>query len=197
MMNDNIEVYDKFFFIRNVLKRNKIDINFMNWIAWFFAVCSEFKKLCIKMFRKRIKKSVFLFQIAPQMLFSYQYEIFSVSGFGPQQFIFQKIFHVETEIDSQICFMMSVACEEKVFRISCVIKINMLSVLINREKMQTNQRSDFNIIFMNMIRKLNFKFFNLNSIDFRDFTMRTANFKKIFFFIEFDLKSKLRIFDAK
>ena len=33
MMNDNTELYDRPFSIRNVLKRNKVDISFMNWIA--------------------------------------------------------------------------------------------------------------------------------------------------------------------
>ena len=63
--------------------------------------------------------------------------------------------------------------------------------------MQTNQKSNFNIIFIDMMKKLNFEFFSLNSIDFRDFTIKTADHKKFFFFIECDLRSELRISDAK
>ena len=86
------------------------------------------------MFKKRIKKSVLLLQIALQMFFSYQYEkIFSISDFEIQSNT-QKIFHVEAEIDSQICLMMNVAKKKKAFRIFCIIKIDMLTVLIYRNE---------------------------------------------------------------
>ena len=64
LMNDFIETYDKFVFIRNVLKQNKIDINFMNWIVWFFAVCRKIKRFCIKIFKQRIKKLIFVFMLS-------------------------------------------------------------------------------------------------------------------------------------
>ena len=132
------------------------------------------------MFKKRIKKSALLPQITSQISFSYQYENLPIPEFEFQQptTTTQKTLHVEAGIDSQTRFMMSVAREEKTFRISCIIKINMLSVPINRKKMQTDQRSDFNIISMNMMRKLSLELFSLNSIDFRDFIMRTADHKK-------------------
>ena len=112
------------------------------------------------------------------MFFSYQYEkILSIFDFEIQ-FNIQKILHVETEIDNQICFMMSVAKKEKTFRIFCIIKINMFTVSIYRNKIQTNQKSDFDIISIKIIKKFNFEFFSLNSIDFRNFIMRIVDYKE-------------------
>ena len=130
------------------------------------------------MFKKRIKKSAFLFQTVSQMFFSYQYEIFFLIFDFEIQFNTQKILHVETEIDNQIRFMINVVKKEKTFRIFCIIKINMLTISIYRNEIQTNQKSDFNIILMKIIKKFNFELFSLNSIDFKNFIMRIADYKK-------------------
>lgn len=79
---------------------------------------------------------------------------------------------------------------EKAFRISCTIRIDSLEILIGRKKVQTDQNSDMNIIFMKIIRKLCLKLFNLNLIEFRDLIMRTADHKKIFllYWVWFDIE---------
>lgn len=97
LMNDFTKMFDKSVSIRNVLKQNKIDINFMNWIAWSSAACREIKRLCIRIFKKRTKKpvSVIIFQQFNQVLPpSYQYEnqFFSNQTFSSQMFSKQSAF---------------------------------------------------------------------------------------------------------
>ena len=174
MLNDITKTYDRSLSIRQILKRNKIDINFMNWIAGSSVACSKLKRLCIRISKKKTKKSVFL---SSQAFFSYSYEKSSIFEFI-FHFADQKILHVETSVNNQIKLMMKVSRKKKAFRISCIIRIDMFTVSINRGKVQADQNSDLNVIFMNMIRKFNLELFDLNFIEFREFIMKTADHKK-------------------
>ena len=56
MFNDFIEKYDSPVSIREILQRNKVNISWMDLVAWFSTVCRELKRLCIRVVKKRALK---------------------------------------------------------------------------------------------------------------------------------------------
>ncbi len=53
IMNDKIGAYDKPVSIRQVLKDNKVDMSWMDWLAWSPAACKELKHLCTRVTKKK------------------------------------------------------------------------------------------------------------------------------------------------
>ncbi|KAK4697103.1 hypothetical protein P7C71_g925, partial [Lecanoromycetidae sp. Uapishka_2] len=56
MFNETIGKYDAPISIRWVLQNNKVDITWMDFVAWSPAVCKELKRLCTRVAKKRIAK---------------------------------------------------------------------------------------------------------------------------------------------
>lgn len=46
MINESTGAYDKPVSIRQMLKQNKVNISWMNWLAWSPDACKEVKRLC-------------------------------------------------------------------------------------------------------------------------------------------------------
>ena len=57
MMDDSTGAYDKPMSIRHVLKNNKIDMTWMDYLAWSPSACKELKRLCTRVSKKRIPKA--------------------------------------------------------------------------------------------------------------------------------------------
>jgi hypothetical protein len=57
MFNETLKKYDIFISIRQVLKTNKVNINWMNLIAWSSEVCREIKRMCTWIVKKRVSKT--------------------------------------------------------------------------------------------------------------------------------------------
>ena len=173
-MNNLIEIYDQF--IRNDLKNNKVDISLLNWIAQSLAACREIKWLCTKIFKKKTKKPLSTpipqqlgqpwppsYQYGGQVPFTYQYRgsaLFlsnipvsnipatsNVSVFSVNQSS-QKTLHVEAGADNQTRRLMKLLFTEKIFRILCMIQIDVLEIFIDRKEIQTDQKFDMNVIFI-------------------------------------------------
>ena len=53
MFDEFKKSYNKFISIRQILKKNKIDLFWINFIVWFSETCRKFKKLCIKIAKKK------------------------------------------------------------------------------------------------------------------------------------------------
>lgn len=57
VFNDLAEKYNFPVSIRHVLQNNKIDISWMNLVAWSPTVCREIKRLCTRVSKRTSKKS--------------------------------------------------------------------------------------------------------------------------------------------
>ncbi len=57
MLDETTEAYDKPLSIRHVLKNNKVDMTWMDYLAWSPAACKELKRLCTRMSKKRVPKA--------------------------------------------------------------------------------------------------------------------------------------------
>ena len=56
MFNDSLGKYDSPISIRHVLQTNKIDMTWMDLVAWSPAVCKELKRLCTRVSKKKASK---------------------------------------------------------------------------------------------------------------------------------------------
>lgn len=56
MFNDTLGRYDSPVSIRQVLQNNKVDMTWMDLVAWSPAVCKELKRLCTRVAKKRMPK---------------------------------------------------------------------------------------------------------------------------------------------
>lgn len=56
MFNDSLGRYDSPVSIRQLLQNNKVDISWMDLVAWSPAVCKEMKRLCTRVAKKRTAK---------------------------------------------------------------------------------------------------------------------------------------------
>ena len=56
MFNDSLGKYDPPISIRHVLQTNKVDMTWMDLVAWSPAVCKELKRLCTRVSKKKISK---------------------------------------------------------------------------------------------------------------------------------------------
>lgn len=57
MIDEISGAFDKPVSVRKVLKRNRVDISLMNWMAWSPSACKELKRLCNRVSRKRQAKA--------------------------------------------------------------------------------------------------------------------------------------------
>ena len=57
MFNDILDTYDKIISIRDVLKKAKMNLTWMNFLTWFSIICKELKRVCIRVAKKRFSKS--------------------------------------------------------------------------------------------------------------------------------------------
>jgi hypothetical protein len=57
MFNETLKKYDISISIRQVLKTNKMNINWMNLIAWSSEICREIKRMWIRVVKKRASKT--------------------------------------------------------------------------------------------------------------------------------------------
>ena len=56
MFNDSLGKYDSPISIRHVLQNNKVDMTWMDLVAWSPAVCKELKRLCTRVSKKKASK---------------------------------------------------------------------------------------------------------------------------------------------
>lgn len=57
MIDETSGAFDKPVLVREILKRNRVDISLMDWMAWSPSACKELKCLCTRVSRKRQAKS--------------------------------------------------------------------------------------------------------------------------------------------
>ena len=71
MLDDTTGAYDKPLSIRRVLKANKIDMTFMDFMAWSPSACKELKRLATRVTKKKTKPAPVVPQAtqAPQFVF--------------------------------------------------------------------------------------------------------------------------------
>ena len=91
---------------------------------------------------------------------------------------FQKKKFFNLFLKSHIQFLQTLREMNKTFRIECFVfsKTN-VSVVLKKTVIQTNQKSDMNMIFEHFIRQLKLSLHSLNEIEFDEFIMRTADHK--------------------
>ena len=240
MMNENTKFYDKSIFIRSILKNNKINMNWMKWLTYSSTTCKKFKKLCIKVIKKRISKIKFLvsnqsfqqfnFQFMSQYTQQFQsqmqnqmFQQFQMSS--QQQIVYQQFQSIQTQQsfqmfsqsntqqsinilklisfyavvenvsnDERYIWFLKILIEiDKVFRISCfVIKSNEKMMQSNKNCVQTNQKSNINVMSIDMIHHLKLKLHSLKEIEFKNLSMRTANHWKtmLHYWIWFEISIK-------
>lgn len=56
MFDESSGAYDKPVSVRQVLKANKVDMTWMDWMAWSPDACKELKRLCTRVAKKRVPK---------------------------------------------------------------------------------------------------------------------------------------------
>lgn len=57
MIDEISGAFDKPLSVREVMKRNRVDISLMDWMAWSPSACKELKRLCTRVSRKRQAKA--------------------------------------------------------------------------------------------------------------------------------------------
>jgi hypothetical protein len=82
----------------------------------------------------------------------------------------------DSKNDKHTQFLSTMIEMNKIFRISCfVIKSSEEIIVLNKQYTQADQRFDMNVVFMNLIRRLESQLRDLAEIEFRELFMRTAN----------------------
>jgi hypothetical protein len=97
----------------------------------------------------------------------------------------EEIFNVsiESNDDKHTQFLNMMIDMNKIFRISCfVIKSNDETVALNKQYTQTDQRSNMNVVFMNLTRRLELQLRDLVEMNFRELFMKTADNHDIIFY---------------
>jgi hypothetical protein len=90
----------------------------------------------------------------------------------------EKILNVSTDSknDKHTQFLNTMIDMNKAFRISCfVIKSSDEVVALNKQYTQVDQKSDMNVISMNLVRRLELQLRDLAEMKFRELFMKTAN----------------------
>jgi hypothetical protein len=90
----------------------------------------------------------------------------------------EEILNVSTESndDKHTQFLSTMIGMNKVFRISCfVIKSSGETVALNKQYTQADQRSDMNVVSMNLARRLELQLRDLIEMKFRELFMKTAD----------------------
>ena len=57
MFDDSIGTYEKPISVRQMLRESKVDMSWMDWMAWSPEACKEMKRLCTKVTKRRIPKA--------------------------------------------------------------------------------------------------------------------------------------------
>ncbi len=57
VFNDNLGQYDSPISIRDLLQSNKVDMTWMEFVAWSPAVCRELKRQLTRVAKKRVPKA--------------------------------------------------------------------------------------------------------------------------------------------
>jgi hypothetical protein len=138
MLNDITKIYDKSLLVRQILKHNKVDISLMNWIAWSSSACKKLKRLCTRVFKKRVKKQSSILQasILYSSVMSYSDSFSEWQSQNASESLLAQ--HVETRFDDQTRLVTSTLQLEKTFRIFCIIRLEIMKMSISREEVQAN-----------------------------------------------------------
>ena len=221
MLDDASDKYDSIISVRQIFQNNKIDLIWMNFIAWSFTVCRKLKRLCTRVTKKREFKKIIdqqsaqqfnsmISQYISQFISAYQMfvsQIFQQTSQSVQQTyvfmssnqsdqnqlsqmfsqpvsqqFFDTVFSVtasQQNVERHTRFLNAMIKLDKTFKISCtIIKSDDTIVQLNNRCTQTNQNSDMNVIFVNMMRHFNLQLHSFEKIDFKNLFMRTADHKK-------------------
>jgi hypothetical protein len=84
----------------------------------------------------------------------------------------------QISINSNTRFLSVLVEQNKVYRISAVIRINNKKISLVKSQVQADQGFDMNVIFPAMIRQYKLDFHLLSKVRFADMSMKTADHRK-------------------
>lgn len=207
MFNDTLGKYDAPISIRELLQKNKVDMTWMDFVAWSPAVCRELKRQLTRVAKKRMPKASAapkqqpqFYQPMPQfpqpipayMMPPQTYQPMMSGGVqGPQTDLNQgpsftsqqssgtvsRITPAQAERHTR--FLSAMIGIEKAFRVDCIAhKPDGTTAAISKEHTQADQGSDMNVISAGLVRHLSLQLNPLDEVGFKGLSMRTADHRE-------------------
>ena len=200
MFNDLIGKYDSPVSIRSVLQDNKVDMSWMDLLAWSPSVCRELKRLCTRVPKKRIPKPkpdqsyqipfaqsnpnfqqqqfAQPFQPAPQQM-PYQPQVPQVPFQQYSQPFAGTSSSITYDTERHTRFLSALVHLDKAFRILTeVLKADGSTCTLERKYTQADQGSDMNVISAGLVRFLGLTLLALADVGFKGLSMRTADHRE-------------------
>ena len=208
LYNEGLLKYDSPVSVRQVLQNTKIDMNWMDLVAWSPAICRELKRLCTRVPKKRAPKPAAIPQFIPPMppAFAQFQPQYPMQAFQPQygqQFPVQPIGNSQSSTqtlnpasqaitaqsfsvdvgpmteDKHTKFLQTLIGLEKAFRVPSVVRRpDGIDEEIDKSQSQSDQGSDMNVISQGMVNHLKLPMQLLSDIGFKGLTMRTADHRE-------------------
>ena len=197
MYNDSLEGYESAISIRQVMQNNKIDMTWMDVLAWSPAMCKELKRLCTRVTKKRVKKPIATqpqqpIPLPPYPLFQPQFATAPVSmpqavpqatrpvGSVPMesQVSVSSQSTVAAQPDAHTRRLSTMAGIEKAYHIPGEAKIDGVLKPIEKKNVNADQGSEMNVISPPMVKQLGLTLKPLSEVGFVGLCMETADHRE-------------------
>lgn len=200
MFNETLGRFDSPVSIRQVLQNNKVDMTWMDLVAWSPAVCRELKRLCTRVAKKRVPKASqpqdsqsqaqqgsapqFTFQPMTQipqpmpayMMPAQTFQPMMSGGLQQPQTVSSL---AAAQADWHTRFLSAMIAMEKAFRFLCtILKPDGTTAVLDKKHTQADQGSDMNVISAGLVRFLALQLHSLEEVGFRGLSMRTADHRE-------------------
>ena len=133
----------------------------MNFCVWSLQICRELKQLLTRMMKKQVQKSN-----------------------STQSFQFLRSNDTSTAhqmtVNDNIWFLSIFMNRNKIFWISYMLWIESQEIVLDKSKIQIDQKSDMNVIQQVYTEQLELEFYLLFEIDFQKLFMRCTDNRKTF-----------------
>ena len=195
MYNDAQEKFDAAISIRHVMQQNKIDMTWMDMLAWSPAMCKELKRLCTRVTNRRAKKltnpAVLPGQPTQFNLGSQNVPNLNVPNLNPgfqaqasqnpsnpsTQATVSRVIAMPTP-DHHTKMLRKLAGSEKAYNIEGSARVNGKVTLIPKKNTSADQGSEMNIMSTSMSQHLSLVPKSLSEVGFLGLCMETADHRE-------------------
>ena len=183
MFNDALGRFEPVVSVKDVLRVNKIDMTWMDMLAWSPAMCKELKRLCTRVTNKKTKKSgnttappaqpiPFPQNFQPQ--FSFPQAGPSNQG-QPSQAAVSQVNAGTSSSDYHTKMLRRMAGIDKAFCFEGVAKVNGQTFKLTKKNTQADQGSEMNVISPALVKQLSLTPRPLSEVGFLGLCMETAD----------------------
>lgn len=178
MFNDAQGKFDSAVSVRSVLSHNKIDMTWMDMLAWSPAMCRELKRLCTQVTSKRAKKSSNPAPPAQPIPFPQAFMPQTLPGSQGQPYQ-EMVSQVAAKApDHHTKILKEMVGVEKAFYLQGSVRIAGIVTELLKQNTQADQGSDMNVISTSMVKQLALALRPLSEVGFLGLCMETADYRE-------------------